>query len=88
TTSNVICSRDGKFAVAPALEEVALWDLKKGILKRKWLDINNKAEVTAIVKNPKNDDYAVGQVFFMLMDQFEYGPLKNQLSPLFSMVTE
>ncbi|CAG8625852.1 1091_t:CDS:10, partial [Cetraspora pellucida] len=63
TSSNAIYSKDGKFAIAPALEEVALWDLKKGILKRKWFDINNKAEVTAITKNPKNDDYAVGQVF-------------------------
>ncbi|CAG8816695.1 2528_t:CDS:1, partial [Gigaspora rosea] len=32
TTSNVIYSKGGALAVAPALEEVALWDLKKGIL--------------------------------------------------------
>ena len=32
TLSNVVFSGDGKLAIAPALEDVALWDLKKGIL--------------------------------------------------------
>jgi U3 small nucleolar RNA-associated protein 12 len=30
--SNVVFSGDDKLAIAPALEDVALWDLKKGIL--------------------------------------------------------
>jgi hypothetical protein len=30
--SNVVYSGDGKLAIAPALEDVALWDLKKGTL--------------------------------------------------------
>ncbi|CAG8534966.1 1195_t:CDS:10 [Dentiscutata erythropus] len=63
TTSNVIYSKDGTLAIAPALEEVTLWDLKKGILKRKWLDINNKAEVTAIAKNPKIKDINYYRIF-------------------------
>ena len=30
--SNVVFSGDNKLAVAPALEDVTLWDLKKGVL--------------------------------------------------------
>lgn len=30
TQSNIVCDHTGKIAVTPALEEVILWDLKKG----------------------------------------------------------
>lgn len=30
--SNAVFSGDDKLAIAPALEDVAIWDLKKGIL--------------------------------------------------------
>ncbi|GBC04191.1 hypothetical protein RclHR1_05560011 [Rhizophagus clarus] len=58
--SNAVFSGDDRFAIAPALEDVVLWDLKKGILIGKWHDIDNKSEVTIIAKSPNKIDYAVG----------------------------
>ncbi|CAG8503552.1 14003_t:CDS:10 [Acaulospora morrowiae] len=48
-TSNVVFFGEGTSAVVPALED-----------KRRWSDIDNKSEVTAITKSPNNCDYAVG----------------------------
>ncbi|RIA92969.1 WD40-repeat-containing domain protein [Glomus cerebriforme] len=59
-SSNVVFSGNDKFAIAPALEDVAIWDLKKGTLIGKWHDNDNKSEVTIIAKNPNKVDYAVG----------------------------
>ncbi|CAG8542010.1 7989_t:CDS:10 [Funneliformis mosseae] len=60
SSSNVVFSGDGKLAISSALEDVTLWDLKKGILVGKWHDIDNKSEVTVIAKSPNKVDYAVG----------------------------
>ncbi|RUS24068.1 WD40-repeat-containing domain protein, partial [Jimgerdemannia flammicorona] len=62
--SNAIYNRDGKLAIAPALEDVVVWDLKKGTQVAKWHESTNKAEVTCIARSPNEVDYAVGYVFF------------------------
>jgi U3 small nucleolar RNA-associated protein 12 len=31
STANIVYDHTGKIAIAPALEEVLLWDLKKGV---------------------------------------------------------
>lgn len=31
STANIVYDHSGKIAIAPALEEVLLWDLKKGV---------------------------------------------------------
>jgi U3 small nucleolar RNA-associated protein 12 len=60
TQANIIYDHEGKLAIAPALEEVIVWDIKKGIQIAKWKEISNKAEVSCIVRSPNNVDYAVG----------------------------
>ncbi|KAI8582054.1 hypothetical protein K450DRAFT_228806 [Umbelopsis ramanniana AG] len=58
--SNIIYDHEGKLAIAPALEEVVVWDIKKGTQIGKWKESGNKAEVTSIARSPNNVDYAVG----------------------------
>ncbi|KAJ3031686.1 UNVERIFIED_CONTAM: hypothetical protein HDU68_001203 [Siphonaria sp. JEL0065] len=53
-------SRDAKYAVVPALENAAVWDLRKGELFATWEDIDNSSEVTCIERNPAGDKFAVG----------------------------
>ncbi|ORX92914.1 Utp12-domain-containing protein [Basidiobolus meristosporus CBS 931.73] len=60
STSNAVFDAEGKFAVAPALEDVIVWDLKKGIQVSRWHDVDNKSEVSAIARSPNGTDYAVG----------------------------
>ncbi|OBZ89555.1 WD repeat-containing protein 3 [Choanephora cucurbitarum] len=60
TLANVLYDQTGKIAIAPALEEVVLWDLKKGTQVGKWREFGNKSEVTCIAKSPNNKDFAVG----------------------------
>ncbi|KAI9332206.1 quinon protein alcohol dehydrogenase-like superfamily [Obelidium mucronatum] len=61
SSSGPICySKDAKCAVVPALENVAVWDLRKGELMASWEDIDNNSEVTCIERNPTGDKFAVG----------------------------
>ncbi|KAL7317236.1 beta transducin [Mucor circinelloides] len=60
TLANIIYDHTGKIAIAPALEEVILWDLKKGVEVGRWREFGNKSEVTCIAKSPNNKDFAVG----------------------------
>ncbi|CDS10194.1 hypothetical protein LRAMOSA02870 [Lichtheimia ramosa] len=60
TLSNIIYDATGQLAIAPALEQVILWDLKKGIKVGQWKESNNTAAVTCIAKSPNKRDYAVG----------------------------
>ncbi|RCH87615.1 hypothetical protein CU097_004334 [Rhizopus azygosporus] len=60
TQSNIVYDHTGKVAITPALEEVILWDLKKGTEIARWKEPGNKSEVTSIAKSPNNKDYAVG----------------------------
>ncbi|KAF9106264.1 hypothetical protein BGX29_010020 [Mortierella sp. GBA35] len=58
--SNIIYDADGKYAISPALEDISIWDLKKGELVGTWHDGDNKAEVTCIARSTDRDSYAVG----------------------------
>ncbi|KAI9359163.1 WD40-repeat-containing domain protein [Pilaira anomala] len=60
STANIVYDPTGKIAIAPALEEVILWDLKKGVEVGKWREFGNKSEVTCIAPSPNKKDYAVG----------------------------
>ncbi|KAF9578732.1 hypothetical protein BGW38_005325, partial [Lunasporangiospora selenospora] len=51
---------EGKWAVSPTLEDVSIWDPKKGELVATWHDSENKAEVTSITRCGGRDYYAVG----------------------------
>ncbi|KAJ3180345.1 hypothetical protein HDU85_004050 [Gaertneriomyces sp. JEL0708] len=58
--SNACFSADGKHAVTPMLENVGVYDVKKGELINEWRDEDSKAEVTCICRAPDNVSYAVG----------------------------
>ncbi|KAG0235990.1 hypothetical protein BGW41_000577, partial [Actinomortierella wolfii] len=58
--SNIIYDKNGKHVLSPALEDVVIWDVKKGEQVGKWHDSDNKAEVTSIARSPSKDQYAVG----------------------------
>ncbi|KAJ3805318.1 WD-repeat-containing protein [Lentinula aff. lateritia] len=51
---------DGKLAYVPALEDVLVWDLKKGQMLAMWHDTGHRAEVTCILRSPQKDHFAVG----------------------------
>lgn len=59
-TANTAYDASGKLAIAPALEDVVLWDLKKGTQTARWHEDGNTAEVTCIAGSPNQTDYAVG----------------------------
>ncbi|CEH16129.1 WD40-repeat-containing subunit of the 18S rRNA processing complex [Ceraceosorus bombacis] len=64
TSRSLLCS-DGKTAVVPALEDVLIWDVKRGTQLSMWHDVGHKANVTAIARAPQRSDdilstYAVG----------------------------
>jgi hypothetical protein len=44
STANIVYDHSGKIAIAPALEEVILWDLKKGV------EVMNKLFYTNCIK--------------------------------------
>ncbi|ORY49061.1 WD40 repeat-like protein [Rhizoclosmatium globosum] len=61
SSNGPICySKDGKHAIVPALENAAVWDLRKGELIATWEDIDNTSEVTCIERSPDGDKFAVG----------------------------
>ncbi|GJE84422.1 WD-repeat-containing protein [Phanerochaete sordida] len=51
---------DGKLAYVPALEDVLVWDVKKGQMLAMWHESGHRAEVTCIVRSPQKDTFAVG----------------------------
>ncbi|TFK28833.1 WD-repeat-containing protein [Coprinopsis marcescibilis] len=51
---------DGRIAYVPALEDVLVWDVKKGEMLAMWHETGHRAEVTCIVKSPQPDFFAVG----------------------------
>ncbi|KAK7049601.1 beta transducin [Paramarasmius palmivorus] len=62
----VVCSAssnsvyDGKSAYVPALEDVLVWDVKKGVMLSMWHETGHRAEVTCILRSPKENIFAVG----------------------------
>ncbi|KAH7922440.1 WD40 repeat-like protein [Leucogyrophana mollusca] len=51
---------DGKLAYVPALEDVLVWDMKKGQMRAMWHETGHRAEVTCILRSPQDDVFAVG----------------------------
>ncbi|KAJ3788819.1 WD-repeat-containing protein [Lentinula aff. detonsa] len=51
---------DGKLAYVPALEDILIWDVKKGQMLAMWHETGHRAEVTCILRSPKQDQFAVG----------------------------
>ncbi|CAG8475079.1 1963_t:CDS:2, partial [Acaulospora colombiana] len=51
---------DGKLAFVPALEDVLVWDVKKGQMLAMWHETGHRAEVTSIVQSPLKTTFAVG----------------------------
>ncbi|KZW04132.1 WD-repeat-containing protein [Exidia glandulosa HHB12029] len=51
---------DGKLAYVPALEDVLVWDIKKGQMMAMWHETGHRAEVTCIRRAPQASTFAVG----------------------------
>ncbi|KAI0832523.1 WD-repeat-containing protein [Trametes gibbosa] len=51
---------DGKLAYVPALEDVLVWDVKRGQMLSMWHETGHRAEVTCILRSPQKDVFAVG----------------------------
>ncbi|KAJ2086741.1 beta transducin [Coemansia sp. RSA 986] len=59
-TGNAVFDETGKLSITPALEDVVVWDIKKGTQVARWSDSDNKSEVTCLRRSPNGKDYAVG----------------------------
>ncbi|KAJ3080298.1 hypothetical protein HK102_003159 [Quaeritorhiza haematococci] len=60
-SGNAVFDATGRRAVVPALEDVIVWDLRKGTKEAVWHDVGNTAEVTCICRNPAvRNSFAVG----------------------------
>jgi hypothetical protein len=53
--SNIIYDAEGKYAVSPALEDVSIWDLKKGELVRNHLKRKKKKLIEFDYSGPLSD---------------------------------
>ncbi|RKP12799.1 WD40-repeat-containing domain protein [Piptocephalis cylindrospora] len=53
-------SGDGSQVLAPALEDVLLWDVRKGALEGRWKDTGNTAEITGMARSPDSKVFAIG----------------------------
>ncbi|TFK55785.1 WD40 repeat-like protein [Heliocybe sulcata] len=51
---------DERLAYVPALEDVLVWDVKKGEMLAMWHETGHRAEVTCVQKSPRKDTFAVG----------------------------
>ncbi|KIK99259.1 hypothetical protein PAXRUDRAFT_822951 [Paxillus rubicundulus Ve08.2h10] len=51
---------DGKLAYVPALEDVLVWDVKKGKMLAMWHETGHRAQVTCIQRSPQANTFAVG----------------------------
>ncbi|KAG9317569.1 WD40-repeat-containing domain protein [Chiua virens] len=51
---------DGKHAYVPALEDVLVWDMKKGHMLAMWHETGHRAEVTCMQRSPQPNLFAVG----------------------------
>lgn len=66
SSSRSLLHSDGKTAIVPALEDVLVWDVKRGAQLSMWHDVGHRARVTAIARAPAtagdqaSSTYAVG----------------------------
>ncbi|KAF9534814.1 WD-repeat-containing protein [Crepidotus variabilis] len=58
TSSNAVF--DGKLAYVAGLEDVLVWDVKKGQMIAMWHEFGHREEVTCIIQSPQKDTFAVG----------------------------
>ncbi|KAG2118849.1 WD-repeat-containing protein [Suillus discolor] len=58
STSNSLY--DGKLAYVPALEDVLVWDMKKGQMLSMWHETGHRSEVTCMCRSPQENIFAVG----------------------------
>ncbi|KAG2348789.1 WD40 repeat-like protein [Suillus weaverae] len=58
STSNSLY--DGKLAYVPALEDVLVWDMKKGQMLSMWHETGHRYEVTCMCRSPQENIFAVG----------------------------
>ncbi|CCO33952.1 putative WD repeat-containing protein C3D6,12 [Rhizoctonia solani AG-1 IB] len=62
----MICSNssnavyDGRYAYVPALEDILVWDIKRGQMLAMWHETGHRAEVTCIRRSPVKETFAVG----------------------------
>lgn len=60
-SSNSILDSDSKTAFVPALEDVLVWDVRRGTLLATWHELGHRSKVTAIARSPVNTNtFAVG----------------------------
>ncbi|KNE61569.1 hypothetical protein AMAG_06385 [Allomyces macrogynus ATCC 38327] len=60
TGANLVADVTGRLAIAPALQDVIVWDCKKAEPVMTWRDDENKAEVTCIARTRQGNHFAVG----------------------------
>ncbi|KAJ1736895.1 beta transducin [Coemansia sp. Benny D160-2] len=60
SSANAVFDQSGKLSITPALEDVLVWDIKKGTQVARWSDSDNKHQVTCICRSPNGKDYAIG----------------------------
>ncbi|EST06247.1 Small-subunit processome, Utp12 [Kalmanozyma brasiliensis GHG001] len=60
-SANSILDPDSKTAFVPALEDVLVWDVRRGALLATWHEIGHRSKVTALARSPSDPDtFAVG----------------------------
>lgn len=60
-SSNSILDDDTKTAFVPALEDVLVWDIRRGALLATWHEVGHRSKVTALARSPTDPDtFAVG----------------------------
>ncbi|GAC97102.1 hypothetical protein PHSY_004686 [Pseudozyma hubeiensis SY62] len=60
-SANSILDPDTKTAFVPALEDVLVWDVRRGTLLATWHEIGHRSKVTALARSPTDPDtFAVG----------------------------
>ena len=61
TAVRPVLDADGKTAYVAALEDILVWDVKKGELLATWHELGLSSPVTALARNPVDrDSFAVG----------------------------
>ncbi|CBQ70558.1 related to DIP2-Dom34p-interacting protein [Sporisorium reilianum SRZ2] len=60
-SANSILDPDTKTAFVPALEDVLVWDVRRGALLATWHEIGHRSKVTSLARSPTDPDtFAVG----------------------------
>ncbi|CDU24431.1 related to DIP2-Dom34p-interacting protein [Sporisorium scitamineum] len=60
-SANSILDPDTKTAFVPALEDVLVWDVRRGSLLATWHEIGHRSKVTSLARSPTDPDtFAVG----------------------------